>query len=158
MSRRIEDLAPYFRTDAQRFWDDVVAHGPRCMIYNTARTEAEQVALYAQGREEFTRVNALRVLAGMRTIAPSENLYTVTNADGIHHKSAHQSLEALDIVVLNERGNPTWDYVHYADEYKALRDIGREHGLDCGGDWLDGSPYAAVGLGWDPPHFQRRKA
>lgn len=165
MSRRIEDLAPYFQDAARAFWNDVVTRGPRCMLYSTARTTAEQVAMYAQGREPLDRVNAKRLLADMPPIVEyvgkngkvrSDNDYTITNADGIKIKSAHQSLEAMDIVVLTEAGRPTWDYKRYADEYRLLRDIGREHGLECGADWAPID--TETGLGWDPPHFQRRNA
>ena len=159
MSRRIEDLAPDFQDTARAVMREL--EGLPVLLFQTLRTTAEQAAFWAQGRRELSVVNELRALADMPPIGEAENRYTITNCDGIKTRSAHQSGRAMDIVALDEHGNPTWDYVRYAETYRAIRDAALKCGADPGGAWMkqaDGSPspYARVGLGWDPPHVQRR--
>lgn len=159
MSRRIEDLAPDFQDTARAIMREL--EGLPVLLFQTLRTTAEQVAFYAQGRRELSVVNEFRALADLPPIGEAENRYTITNCDGIKTRSAHQSGRAMDIVALDGHGNPTWDYVRYAETYKAIRDAAQKCGADAGGAWMkqpDGSPspYARVGLGWDPPHVQRR--
>ena len=159
MSRRIEDLAPDFQDTARAVMREL--EGLPVLLFQTLRTTAEQAAFWAQGRRELSVVNELRAIADLPPIGEAENRYTITNCDGIKVRSAHQSGRAMDIVALDEHGNPTWDYVRYAETYKAIRDAAQKCGADAGGAWMkqpDGSPspYAKVGLGWDPPHVQRR--
>ena len=175
MSRRIEDLAPDFQDTARAVMREL--EGLPVLLFQTLRTTAEQAAFWAQGRRELSVVNEQRALADMPPIGEAENRYTVTNCDGIKVRSAQQSGRAMDIVVMrqaedkeghpifNDDGTPemvpTWDYVRYAETYKAIRDAAQKCGADAGGAWMkqpDGSPspYARVGLGWDPPHVQRR--
>lgn len=159
MSRRIEDLAPDFQDTARAVMREL--EGLPVMLYMTRRTLAEQRAYYAQGRQPLTVVNALRDQAGMPPIGPRDNGYTVTNCDGERIPSAHQSGRAIDIVALGTRGEPSWDYAAHAATYMAIRDAAARCSADAGGSWMtqrDGSPspYAAVGLGWDPPHVQAK--
>jgi hypothetical protein len=133
--------------------------GIKYVRWSTKRFDIEQKALYAQGRSSLLIVNALRNNAGLHLIDDKENSYTITNCDGIKTKSQHQFGNAVDYVILNKYKNPTWDYINFATEYRALRDIGTALGFNCGGSWLkqsDGkdSPYIKVNLGWDPPHIQ----
>jgi hypothetical protein len=135
------------------------AQGIRYVRWSTKRFVNEQYALWCQGRKSLIETNDARLLAGMSPIKPAENLYTVTECDGIKYKSKHQDGTAVDYVILDKRGNPTWDYIAYSSEYRALRDIGIAMGFDCGGSWLKmsngkDSPYIKVNLGWDPPHIQ----
>lgn len=135
------------------------AQGIRYVRFSTKRFTIEQQALYAQGRFELNYVNDLRIKAGLYLLSPKENTYTVTNCDGIKYKSQHQYGNAVDYVILNKLKNPTWDYVKYCSEYRALRDIGTALGFNCGGSWMKqsngkDSPYSNVDLGWDPPHIQ----
>ena len=170
MSRRIEDLAPDFQDTARAVMREL--EGLPVLLFQTLRTTAEQAAFWAQGRRELSVVNELRALADLPPIGEAENgdnldpttrkkRCIITNCDGIKVRSAHQSGRAMDIVALDGHGNPTWDYVRYAETYKAIRDAALKCGADSGGAWMkqpDGSPspYARVGLGWDPPHIQRR--
>jgi hypothetical protein len=135
------------------------AQGLRYARWSTARFLIEQQALYAQGRFQLDHVNDLRVKAGLSLLSAKDNTYTITECDGIKYKSAHQSLVATDYVILTKQGNPTWDYITYCVEYRALRDIGTAMGFNCGGNWMklpngNDSPYIKVNLGWDPPHIQ----
>jgi hypothetical protein len=133
--------------------------GVKYVRFSTKRFQIEQQALYAQGREPLITVNSLREQAGMPQLSPADNLYTVTECDGVKNKSQHQFGNAVDYVILSKKGNPTWDYINYATEYRALRDIGTALGFNCGGSWMKqnngkDSPYMKVNLGWDPPHIQ----
>src|SRR5689334_3293058 len=80
------------------------------VVTSTKRTLDEQKALYAQGRQVLSTVNELRAKAGMRPILGSENLYTVTRADGVVHQSNHQGGLALDVVPAKPNGNPEWPF------------------------------------------------
>lgn len=155
MSRRVADLAPEFIGTAQAFLSDLDAAGIRYAVTSTMRTTVEQAALYAQGRKPLSEVNGLRLLADLPPLGKADNRYTVTECDGIAARSRHQGGTALDVVPLDARGLPTWDYRRHADAYKAIGAIARKHGLDCGQDWPPIDP--ATGLGWDPPHYERRK-
>ena len=159
MSRRIADLAPDFQDTARAVMREL--EGLPVLLFQTLRTTAEQAAFWAQGRRELSVVNELRAIADLPPIGEAENRYTITDCDGIKVRSAHQSGRAMDIVALDARGNPSWDYVRYAETYKAIRDAALKCGADPGGSWMkrsngSPSPYARVGLGWDPPHVQRR--
>jgi hypothetical protein len=162
MSRSLDSLAPYFAPVAKSFVATLKERGVRCIVWDAGRTTAAQVALFAQGRETLAEVNRLRSIADMPPIDAADNTYTVTDCDGVTRKSRHQSLEALDIVVLDSKGRPAWNYINHSDEYKQIADIAAEFGLDSGARWMkraDGSPspYASVGLGWDPPHHEKRR-
>jgi hypothetical protein len=144
------------------------ATGLRYTRWSTARFAKEQYALWCQGRKTLDETNAARLSADMNVIVEwtgkdekkhSDNDYSVTECDGYKKKSQHQSLVAVDYVVLTKQGNPTWDYVKYCVEYRALRDIATALGFNCGGSWMKlpnkkDSPYISVNLGWDPPHIQ----
>lgn len=131
----------------------------RYVRWSTKRFTTEQQALYAQGREPLNAVNILRERTNLPFISASENMYTVTNCDGIKIKSQHQFGNAVDYVILDKYGNPTWKYVIFCEEYRAIRDVGTALGFNCGGSWMKqgngkDSPYINVDLGWDPPHIQ----
>lgn len=162
MSVRVEDLETDvqepLRSALQELGEECIPHALWC----TARSQPEQTAQWVQGRYDLHLVQLLRKAAGMRPLSPSENNYTITECDGVDTPSAHQGRRATDIVALDETGRPTWNYRRYASRYKAIKAIMARHGFECGGDWMTlpngkPSPYADVGLGWDPPHYQMKK-
>lgn len=133
--------------------------GVKYVRWSTKRFLEEQYALWCQGRKPLAETNNARIVADLPPLDPSDNLYTVTECDGTNHKSQHQFGNAVDYVILDKRGRPTWDYINYATEYRALRDIGTALKFNCGGSWMKmtnghDSPYIKVNLGWDPPHIQ----
>lgn len=148
MSNRIADLVPEVAALAlsaiQSMIDRHVGHA----VTSTLRTQAEQVALYAQGRKDIQTVNDLRKAAGMNPIAPVENGYTVTNADGVVHKSNHQSGRALDIVPINDKMNPVWPPASDI-RWLMIATVMREFGFKWGGDWTK----AKDGIDPDLPHY-----
>ncbi len=142
----IQSLADDVIPLAESFIAALKAQGIRHVVTSTNRTTAEQVALYAQGRESLEKVNTKRQIAGMFPIQPSENQYTVTNADGIKHKSAHQGGRALDVVPASAAGNPVWPGPS-DPRWKAIGEIGEAVGFEWGGRWKDLPDF---------PHYQRK--
>lgn len=152
MSKRLEDLQPDVMFKAKAAIAILEQYGIPYMVTSTLRTEAEQKALYAQGREPLEKVNALRVAAGMRPIVPypgvdhkmhSDNEYPVTNADGVKNKSNHQGGRAIDVVP-TENGNPVWPPLS-DPRWAKIADVFRGQGFKWGGDWLKFP---------DPPHYE----
>jgi len=149
----------------------IKGHGIPFVRADAHRTVDEQIARWAQHRGSIALVNLLRQKAGLAAIVEydgkdgkkhSDNDFTSTDCDGINTPSNHQSGRAADYVVLDEKGKATWDYRKYSAQYKAIAELARALGLRCGADWMkkpDGSPspYADVGLGWDPPHYELPK-
>ncbi len=133
MSSRINDLAPDVIPKAEAFIAALKAQSIPFFVSSTLRTEAEQVALFAQGREGLEAVNAKRIAAGMSLLAPSENTYTVTNCDGVTLKSRHQSGRALDIVPAI-KGLPVWPPTT-DPRWQRIGQVGQAMGFDWGGTW-----------------------
>jgi hypothetical protein len=85
----------------------------------------------------------------MPPISAAENAYTVTNADGVHDKSNHQSGRALDVVPANANGNPVWP--EPADpRWEEIAAIFKSQGFSWGGDWTR----AKDGIDPDLPHYE----
>ena len=143
MSRNLSDLEPRVAAAAMRALADLRLRGIFFAVTSTLRTEAEQAALYAQGREPLEKVNKKRVTAGMRLIGSAENKYTVTNADGVKHKSNHQWGTALDVVPEYD-GRPVWPPAS-DPRWKQIAGVFKAHGFEWGGDWKDFP---------DLPHYQ----
>lgn len=135
MSRRLEDLLPRVAAAAARALADLKARGVLVSVTSTLRTQAEQAALYAQGREPLASVNAKRSAAKMPLLRLEENRYTVTNADGVKHKSNHQSGMALDVVP-EQGGRPVWPPAS-DPRWKQISGVFKQHGFAWGGDWKD---------------------
>lgn len=101
MSRKLEDLLPPVAAAAARAIADLKARGTQVVVTSTLHSK-EQEALYAQGREPRGGEREASQGWNVHKLVESENKYTVTNADGIKHKSNHQSGKALDVVRLKE--------------------------------------------------------
>ena len=135
MSRKLEDLLPPVAAAAARAIADLNARNIPVVVTSTLRTQDEQAALYAQNRESLEAVNAKRAKAGMYRLVESENKYTVTNADGIKHKSNHQSGKALDVVP-SQGGNPVWPQPS-DPRWSQIAAVFKLHGFEWGGEWKD---------------------
>jgi hypothetical protein len=114
-------------------------------VTSTKRTDAEQAALHAQGREKLEVVNAKRQFAEMRKIGDKENQNIVTNCDGVKKKSNHQSGDALDVVPL-EGSRPVWPGPTDT-RWQEIARIMLKHGFEWGGQWTKFPDY---------PHYQRK--
>ena len=135
MSRKLEDLLPKVCAAATRAIADLHSRGTNVVVTSTLRTLDEQKALYAQGRKSLEEVNELRKVAGLYRLVASENSYTVTNADGVKHKSNHQSGKALDAVP-EQGGNPVWPPASDI-RWKQIAAVFQQHGFAWGGEWKD---------------------
>lgn len=138
-SRRLTDLERdvYERAEAACVaWE---AAGLTILVTCTYRTDAEQTALYAQGREPLTVVNTLRHVGQLRPISESENRIVTMARSG---KSWHNWRRAFDVVPL-VAGKPVWDAG--ASIWQEVGRIGEGHGLEWAGRWPRFREY---------PHFQ----
>jgi len=148
MSKRIEDLSPECRVKYQLLADWLTENHIGFTVLFTRRTDAEQVALYAQGRQSLDNVNALMTVAGLPKISDRENVI-VTQRDGIHKRSNHQDGKAFDLTFVDS-GRAVWpkDSVRWF----ALGTKAEEFGLTWGGRFTPLDPVS--GLGWDVDHFE----
>lgn len=115
------------------------------------RTEAEQIALHAQGRLPLRDVNMLRIKAGMPwQITEAENKHKVTwTLHSKHFPDRNGKSRAFDVMVMKDGRNPTWDLKWDGDndniaDYEELARVAEQVGLAAGARWE--SP--------DYPHFQ----
>lgn len=139
-SRKIEDLHESTRGKAILFLERCAEQGNPVLVTCTLRSLKEQAALYAQGREEISKVNAFRAFAGMPAIRGFSENRIVTNAkpgDSLHNYGL-----AFDVVPL-EAGKPIWDSGHPV--WQLIGKIGKECGLEWAGDWKKFKEF---------PHFQ----
>jgi peptidoglycan L-alanyl-D-glutamate endopeptidase CwlK len=113
----------------------------------TARSIREQIALYAQGREELDDVNKLRMLAGIRPINEEENSRAVTWTmlskhiiDLYDSNPLNDKSDAFDIVILDKNGKGTYDMkadinADHISDYINAGNVGKSVGLRWGGDF-----------------------
>jgi peptidoglycan L-alanyl-D-glutamate endopeptidase CwlK len=109
-SRSLTDLHPllvnayeHSKDEFQRQYSNL----PQPFLTSTYRSNAEQAALFAQGRQPLAEVNRLRGLAGIPSIAARENV-RVTNARP--GQSPHNSYRgrAFDIAFININRKLDW--------------------------------------------------
>lgn len=142
-SRKIEDLDPAIRDKAELFLARCAEQGIQLLVTCTRRNRSEQTALYAQGREDISKVNAMRSIAGMAEIKTLGENRIATNAKA--GESLHNHGLALDVVPL-EAGKPIWDSGHPV--WQLIGAIGKTCGLEWGGEWKKFKEF---------PHFQERE-
>lgn len=153
MSRSIAGLKPEVQAALARHRELLDALGIKTIVTFTTRTDAEQWALWCQGRRTLEEVNDARLAAGMLAIGKGENARTVTNCDGKKTRSKHQDGLAYDLAILNAKGNIDWKA---APEFiLAMGKAGESAGMEWGGRW---KPLDKTGIGWDAWHFQRKGA
>ncbi|MEJ2192834.1 MAG: M15 family metallopeptidase [Nitrospirota bacterium] len=132
MSRDPEALQPVVRRRLNHLLEAARERGLEVLVTSTARTGAEQAALYAQGRKPLDAVNALRAEAGMPSIAPGENRI-VTRA----RTSVHEFGCAFDLALVKD-GRAVWDpeadtNQNALADYRELGRLGEALGLTWGG-------------------------
>lgn len=101
------------------------------IIFEGKRSIEKQEAYYAQGRKTIEYVNELRKKVGLYALSESENKNRVTWT----MNSKHIDGLAMDILPLNNAGNPTWDYVSFKKEFDLIIFCGKRFGLISGSDW-----------------------
>lgn len=103
------------------------------------RSQAEQAAYFAQGRQPLAEVNALRAAVNLAAITEEENAKPVTNAPSGY--SWHEFGLAIDVVPESvTTGQPDWNEQHPV--WQEIVTKGESIGLVSGIEWHD------------EPHFQ----
>lgn len=124
------------------------------IITQTLRTNEEQVAYYAQGRNPVTETNRLRSRAGMSPIGEAENRKKVTNA-ATAADSFHGYGLAYDIAVVDPTGKkidwnkPDWNF-NSVNDWNEVGKLAAELGIEWGGTWQSFTdiPHYQYTLGW----------
>ena len=118
---------------------------------DTLRTDAEQKAYYAQGREALDAVNAKRKAAGMSDISQAQNkVVTRANSAGT---TWHGFGLAFDIAITDSTGKKiVWDKSSdwngdHKDDWAQVGALADEVGLEWGGN------FTSI---YDAPHYQDR--
>jgi peptidoglycan LD-endopeptidase CwlK len=126
-NRKIDDLHPLVAARAKRFLADCAAAGLDVLVTCTTRSNAEQDALYKQGRTLPGKI--------------------VTNSSG--GNSFHNWGLAFDVVPMRN-GKPVWETRLREDRllWQTVGKIGVACGLEWGGNWISFKDY---------PHFQYTK-
>ncbi len=132
--RDINALAPAVREKLWRLREAAKEHGIEFTVTFTVRTEAEQLALFAQGRKSPGEVNRLRRDAGLPPITAAENKVVTKVLTSVHQFGC-----AFDVALLEPGANtPTWDTKadfnkNGIPDYEELGKLGEEMGLRWGG-------------------------
>jgi len=153
-SRRIVDLHIDLQGPCQEWLDWLNEVGVKVFITCTFRSEEEQNALYAQGREDLDYVNLLRKAVGLYPIDHSKNI-VVTNAMGGQSPHNFEGPDnnpmalAFDFA-LCEKGHE-WDLKadfnnDDVSDYEQAGAVAIELGLDWGGNWTSFKDYPHIQL------------
>ena len=148
--RSIETLHPVVKAKALALQKKAQEKlGLRVVITECLRTDAEQTALYAQGRQSISEVNNLRKIAGWGPITEAQNKI-VTKAPSAA-KSYHGYGLAFDIAITSSDGK----HIEWSDksdwnqdgqnDWEQVGELAAECGLEWGGNW---SSFP------DIPHYQ----
>lgn len=140
-SRRLTDLCRAAYKKAELLVCELDKLEFQYVVACTLRYPKEQAALYAQGRNELSLVNAMRKQSDLPPITEDENKRRVTWA--IPGTSLHEKGAALDIYPL-VGGKLAPDT---SSQWKILGELGEAAGFEWGGRWTRR----------DLPHFQLRK-
>ena len=138
---RLAKVNPQVASRVRAMAADLKAKGINVMVTSGYRTFKEQTALYAQGRQSLSAVNALRKDAGMSPISATENKGVVTKVKA--GGSFHNYGLAVDVVPLKANGQPDWKAPK--STWDAIGAAGKKQGMEWGGDWAKFK---------DQPHFQ----
>lgn len=153
MKPRIEDMTDDLRARYELFAMRMINMNIKFRVCCVIRTQAEQDAFYAQGREGLSDVNARRMTAGMRPITEKQNVIVTHTKNSLHFPDKNGKARAFDIEIVKGDdidAEPTWDlkYDGQGDglpDYLQAAGIGRSCGLECGAFWEKFHDY---------PHYQ----
>lgn len=149
-SRKPEDLTPSMFEKWRLFDQKMTAAGIKYILTCTARTDLEQIALYAQGRDSLLDVNRKRSAAGIAPISLAEASRKVTWTLNSRHivSALHPKSYAFDIAIVKD-GKAVWDVkVDVNDNDKPDYEEAGKIGESCGLVW--GGRFKCPDL----PHFQ----
>lgn len=161
MKPRIEDMTPELAEKYQLHAQAMIDAGIRFRLNCVVRSQAEQDALYAQGREPIEAVNAKRMTAGMRALPldlsgvfggkrlpyseyPGKFIVTYTK-NSRHFPDKQGKAHAYDIEILkdlDDGGEAHWDLKYDGQDdgkpdYIQAAELGKKCGLECGAEWGD---------------------
>lgn len=117
------------------------------VVTSLLRSDAQQKALYEQGRSALAIVNPLRIAAGMQPIDVKQNAHRVTNADGVRTRSNHQGVPyqgrmvavAADLAPAFDPDGPGpgKPVIDWQDEsrFRRIGPLAEAVGLEWGGNW-----------------------
>jgi peptidoglycan LD-endopeptidase CwlK len=122
------------------------------IVTQTLRSNEEQIAYYAQGRQSLEEVNELRKIAKLPPIADDENRHVITRAKTVWD-SYHAYGRAFDVAVISSEGKINWSESIDWDsdgisDWIELGKLGESIGLEWGGNFSSLR---------DLPHFQFRE-
>lgn len=136
-----DELRGRFQVMKQIAASEGLTYGIHWMLSSVLRTEMEQTAFYAQGRETLENVNKFRKDAGMYLLTAKENENEVTwTRHSKHFPDDTGKSRAFDFCVLKEGRTATWDTKWDNDkdavgDYIELARIAKRAGLDAGAFW-----------------------
>lgn len=146
MARDLNLLHPKLKELVPQFISGCKAEGVEVIITCTGRDYAEQVALYAQGRQSLEEVNILRKAARMQPITIKQNKYKVTWTLASRHiirlddtDTKNDYATAFDYAIVKD-GKPLWDVKVSVDDddipdYLECARVAKKLGLEAGGFW-----------------------
>ncbi|MDA8088306.1 MAG: M15 family metallopeptidase [Nitrospiraceae bacterium] len=131
MSRDINSLVPVVRERLLQLEAGAKQLGIEFITVYTLRTEAEQHALFAQGRKTVDEVNRLRKEAGLAPITEGQNRIVTRLLTSVHMFGC-----AFDVAILKD-GKIDWQDTY---SFERLGAVGESLGLRWGGrftfrDW-----------------------
>ncbi len=142
MKPKVEDMHPWLH-DAYQFWKvKMDAAGIPFILTCVGRTNAEQEALFAQGRKPLAEVNQLRRECGMSLLTEKENKSKVTwTMNSKHRLDKDGKSHAFDFAIVKpDKKTLSWDVKWDADhdgipEYEEAVRFAEEVGLEAGARW-----------------------
>lgn len=148
-STDIKDLTDKMQRMFNDFYLRMSVAGLKFKVTCTARTDAEQAALYAQGRSSLKVVNDLRLIAGLSPIESKNNKKVTWTTKSKHIiDSTNPKSRAFDIVLLKDN-KIHWDLKvnvnnNLKADYEEAALIGEAVGLKAGARFKNP----------DYPHFE----
>jgi peptidoglycan L-alanyl-D-glutamate endopeptidase CwlK len=140
----LKRLHPVFRHAVDQILNDMRSKGWDPVIGSGMRTNAQQDALYAQGRQSLEQVNALRLRGKLPHRSVAENMHPVTDAKGgqsnhnltdsliAHGRSSMDVANGYAVDIIDRRFG--WNIPH-PQFWTVLGDCAKKYGCGWGGDW-----------------------
>lgn len=130
----LQELWAWLKPEAMR------RYGIDIFLVATRRSNAEQTALYAQGRQSLREINRLRAIAGLGPVDPRDAGQRVTNVragQSAHNATPPGFSSAIDFGVLRGGRYEQSDLSLYLPVARLARDKGAESGAFWGGNFQD---------------------
>lgn len=145
-SRNLYDLQPALQSAfmmALSIYGQKYPDLPQPFLTCTHRSNDEQAALYAQGRQPVEEINRLRKKAGMLAITKTEAKRRVTNARPGASLHNEYPARAFDIAFINSNKKLDWSTDLFKKFWEIIKTINPR--MSWGGNWQSIKDY---------PHFQ----